>query len=213
MSNDSQMRKDLHDLLNQLTVFQGGLRFLSRELKEPVYLEKLEKMNNAFKKTVDLAKSIQSHVKAESGEMIKGEVSIFYLCYMSECLVDKEKIITECEKILYSSQKNNIEYDITGMLALRGNLFIQLLEGDRDHVLNLYQKISKDKRHQHVHILSEGFMPKRSFPEWSMKYVITGPQNEDQISSFLTEDFRLHPRALSHSETLALLTFFHHFKG
>ena len=74
----------------------------------------------------------------------------------------------EFAAILDASKKNNPETDITGMLVFTGREFIQLLEGDKEKVQALYEKITQDNRHHSTRVFYEGGISKRSFYGWSM---------------------------------------------
>ncbi len=51
--------------------------------------------------------------------------------------------------------------------------FIQVLEGDKEKVTNLYDKISKDIRHKGIINVVKGDVEKRQFNDWSMGYKST----------------------------------------
>ena len=50
-------------------------------------------------------------------------------------------------KILKSSQKNNLESGVTGALIFRSDLYFQYLEGPIEAVDKTFEKIKLDKRH------------------------------------------------------------------
>ena len=103
-------------------------------------------------------------------------------------LFAKEELVT----LLETSQKNNVKKDITGMLLYRGGNFIQVIEGEADTVLELFETIKKDPRHKDVTLLSQDPIKSRQFPSWSM-----GFRNIDQMTvaelegftDFLSDDF------------------------
>lgn len=69
---------------------------------------------------------------------------------------------------------NNPSLDITGMLVYNGGNFIQALEGPKESVTQLFEKISKDERHRNVLVLLSGGIDKREFPDWAMKIIDQG---------------------------------------
>lgn len=81
----------------------------------------------------------------------------------------------EIEKILNTSVENNKINNITGILVYSSNRFLQVLEGDSDVILNLYDKIKEDKRHKNSVMISLKSIDKRLFPGWHMgsKYLKT----------------------------------------
>lgn len=72
------------------------------------------------------------------------------------------------QEILSASHFHNTKLGITGMLLyVEGNI-MQVLEGEKDKVEALYQKIQRDTRHNNVFILTQGYIEQRSFGKWSM---------------------------------------------
>lgn len=76
----------------------------------------------------------------------------------------------ELEEILEKSRKNNNKRDVTGLLIVKGRTFLQCLEGEKNDVLFIYEKIQKDDRHTNVIDLIEEDINERLFPNWSMGY-------------------------------------------
>ena len=77
----------------------------------------------------------------------------------------------EIGRILQSCKVNNPKSEIGGVLHYGNGYFLQVLEGPETDVQTLYQRISKDTRHQDVRTLDECRIESRRFPDWSMKYV------------------------------------------
>lgn len=77
----------------------------------------------------------------------------------------------EIGRILQACKINNPKREIGGVLHYGHGYFLQVLEGPEKDVDALYQKISKDPRHQDVRTLDERRVDERRFPDWSMKYV------------------------------------------
>ncbi len=75
---------------------------------------------------------------------------------------------TEIEKILEASNRKNGDKDITGVLLYSKTKFIQVLEGDSDEILKLYDKIKEDNRHINVVLISLKPITERYFPSWQM---------------------------------------------
>lgn len=107
--------------------------------------------------------------------------------------------------VLNASQSNNEERYITGYLVHNGESFMQLIEGPRAEVENIYDRILKDKRHTGVvRILAER-AEKRAFPRWSMNYFRVDKNGhsgtmmvrcDDPVDSLMTADA---PRDLIHT--------------
>ena len=78
--------------------------------------------------------------------------------------------VDELEDILEQAQSNNSRNGITGALVYIDGSFLQILEGEKDRVQTLMQKISKDILHETVSVLHEGkLQPQRSLSgKWPM---------------------------------------------
>lgn len=72
--------------------------------------------------------------------------------------------------MLSKAKDYNTEHGITGCLLYHNNHFLQLLEGEENQVLNLFQKISMDDRHHSVEILESEHTQNRVFDDWSMAF-------------------------------------------
>jgi adenylate cyclase len=78
----------------------------------------------------------------------------------------------DIDQIVETSQRNNPGRKITGMLLASGDLFYQLLEGPKDQIDLLYERISKDSRHEQVVLLeSEVGDFARICPDWAMQKI------------------------------------------
>ena len=72
--------------------------------------------------------------------------------------------------ILVSAREYNSKNNITGCLLFHNKVFLQLLEGDDEVVLNLYEAIKKDKRHSNITLLVKEIVQENMFPGWSMAF-------------------------------------------
>jgi len=110
----------------------------------------------------------------------------------------------ELESILEVSRRNNLAQDITGLLILKNQYFMQALEGEKIAVQTLYKKVKQDPRHTDVSIISQEEISSRSFSGWTM-----GFKNLDTLSSIdsqklinfahtdlITADFATQPSAI-----------------
>jgi Sensors of blue-light using FAD len=73
-------------------------------------------------------------------------------------------------KILETARNFNSKNEITGCLLFHNNEFIQIIEGEKAKLLQLYDSIKNDKRHSSVLLLAEDEIKERIFPNWSMAY-------------------------------------------
>lgn len=96
------------------------------------------------------------------------EEKIYHLSYVStgcDCL-KYENI----KSILESSNQNNKENGITGILVYCNKHFFQILEGEENSVKELYETIAIDSRHDNVIKIHEGIIENRNFANWSMAF-------------------------------------------
>ncbi len=75
------------------------------------------------------------------------------------------------DEIIRQAQARNIQDGITGVLCFDNGCFFQALEGERDAVEALYDRILEDDRHQEVWLLWKRPVVQRLFDKWSMKYI------------------------------------------
>ena len=84
--------------------------------------------------------------------------------------------LDELEDILEQARDNNTNSGITGALVYVDGFFLQILEGDKNSVLELMRRISDDVRHETMTILQAGDIPGSTFADWKMAYVGASPE-------------------------------------
>jgi hypothetical protein len=101
---------------------------------------------------------------------------LYQLTYASEANIglDSRGVNLEVGRILTKSKNNNAQANIGGVLYYADGYFFQVLEGDKESVQSLYEKISDDVRHSHVKILLEGYVDDPQFSNWTMHFVPAG---------------------------------------
>ena len=77
---------------------------------------------------------------------------------------------TALSDILNVSKRCNTRDDISGILMYYDRLFFQVLEGDKDLVVNCYARILRDPRHSSISLMWEGEAETRAFASWAMGY-------------------------------------------
>ena len=76
--------------------------------------------------------------------------------------------LNEIHSILTSSLRNNETLNITGLLAVYQNSFVQVLEGPLAGVSTIFDRIVVDPRNEKVTLLGTREVENRKFPDWSM---------------------------------------------
>jgi hypothetical protein len=110
------------------------------------------------------------------------EKPLIQLVYVSTARFDD--IESELLAIQNAAVRNNREDVITGVLLHRSGRFLQLLEGDPDNVIPLYERILEDPRHTDCRLLVQRECSERSASSWSM-----GVLNLDGVSSDFDQIF------------------------
>lgn len=76
----------------------------------------------------------------------------------------------EITDILNKSRSNNLKLNITGLLLYHEGSILQILEGEREVIYSLFNKIRLDERHKSIIKLLDKNIKERSFPDWSMGF-------------------------------------------
>ena len=108
------------------------------------------------------------------------------------------------DSILETSRKNNPARGITGLLCFGEGLFMQVLEGGRDEVCELYNAIVRDARHANVRLLRYEEIPERRFGSWTMGQVNIAKVNPALLLKY-AEKAVLNPFTSSGRASMALL--------
>jgi hypothetical protein len=105
--------------------------------------------------------------------------------------------------IMKQSKTNNAKSGITGVLCLSEGIFLQVLEGGRSAVSQLYNRIAGDARHRDVVLLHYQEINERRFAGWSMGEVNMARLNPALLLKY-SETATLDPYAVSGAVSMAL---------
>jgi len=108
------------------------------------------------------------------------------------------------DSILEQSRENNLRQGITGMLCFSDDIFMQVLEGGRDEVCELFNAIVRDQRHLDVRILVYEETAERRFGSWTMGQVNLAKVNPALLLKYC-EKAVLNPFGCSGRASMALL--------
>lgn len=124
------------------------------------------------------------------------------LIYASEAAenLDPGKVQT----LLEHARRSNRLHDITGMLIFDRRYFLQVLEGDRQSLTDLYGHFVKDNRHRRLLLLGVEAIAQRLFSDWSMGFAAA---DESRRGLYLRHGSsgRFEPHSLSAEGALAVL--------
>lgn len=123
------------------------------------------------------------------------------LMYASRAVaaIDQEELVA----ILRQSKANNPKAGITGVLCFSEGIFMQALEGGRNAINALYNRIVADSRHSDVVLLTYDEIAERRFASWSMGQVNMARLNPALLLKY-SECARLDPYAISGKVSAAL---------
>ena len=109
------------------------------------------------------------------------------------------------DEILDEARPRNASLGVTGALLFCNNHFLQVLEGEKHAVLQVYGAISSDPRHTGLQILESRPVASRQFQDWNL---CCGIFEEDQEvfrhEPAMNEGFR--PEVLTPASALGLLS-------
>lgn len=108
------------------------------------------------------------------------------------------------DSILAQSRARNPSMGITGILCHGGDYFMQVLEGGRTAVNQLYADIVRDPRHRDVVVLHYEEIAERRFGGWTMGQVNVAKINPSIVLKY-SELPRLDPYMVSGRVSMALL--------
>ena len=92
------------------------------------------------------------------------------LIYRSDCS-DSFMPNDDLRTLVSQSAENNRAANITGLLILSGDSFLQVLEGPADDVNRLFRRIMADPRHQNIRLISYEQIGPTYFDDWDMHLV------------------------------------------
>ncbi|MHA6491647.1 BLUF domain-containing protein [Pseudomonas borbori] len=107
-------------------------------------------------------------------------------------------------EILDSSQRNNPARGLTGILCCNADIFLQALEGPRDAVNALYNRIGEDTRHKDLTILDYAEIDARRYANWSMGWAGAKQVNRELFLKYSGSD-RFDPFSMSAAQIGNLL--------
>lgn len=108
-------------------------------------------------------------------------------------------------EILPTARRRNRELDVTGLLLVHDDWFVQALEGRRAAVSDLLLSIGADDRHAEMEVAVFQPIDRRLFEDWSMALARYAPEM-DRLIDAVRDEGRLDPKRLEPVVLLMLLT-------
>ncbi|MDT0677850.1 BLUF domain-containing protein [Autumnicola musiva] len=117
----------------------------------------------------------------------------YAICYVSTAR--SELPTTEIEHILQITEKNNNAQNLTGLLLYSDGNFFQVLEGEKEEVYSLYNKIKTDRNHHSVIQIFGKCIDKEYFDGYRSKFI----SSEAQYQPEAIEQYLQHVKMLDQS--------------
>ena len=109
--------------------------------------------------------------------------NLFTLVYLSNATNAMSE--DELKEILTVSRKNNPAVNVSGVLIYCDGNILQVLEGAKEDVYKVYDKIKLDPRHDELIILQSREISARTFEDWSMGFRATTKSEFDELEGYL----------------------------
>ncbi|MFD2564440.1 BLUF domain-containing protein [Aquimarina rubra] len=95
----------------------------------------------------------------------------------------------EVNELFKFVKKNNNSKNITGILMYSDGNFFQVLEGEKDQIQSLFEKILLDSRHYDVIKIFDRAIPNCSFSQYHSSFIVLGEKyNHKELQHFLREE-------------------------
>ncbi|WP_285295292.1 BLUF domain-containing protein [Aureimonas altamirensis] len=94
------------------------------------------------------------------------EEPLHTICYISMLLEEIPQ--RDVKRLAATFSASNLEVGITGCMGIRRREVMQVLEGPRDVVEDLYRRIQVDSRHARITLMVSTGILRRRFDGWGM---------------------------------------------
>ena len=116
---------------------------------------------------MDEAALVQALADDQSQRLIP-DAGVYYLIYVSRAREPMSE--ADLKALLATARQNNRELGVTGFLIYQDGYFMQMLEGQRERVEPLMERIARDPRHEEPSVIIRGQARQRLFTDWSMGF-------------------------------------------
>lgn len=132
--------------------------------------------------------------------------TLYHLIYTSKAT---EQFKTkELDSLMKQARFNNFIYQVTGLLLYGEAQFIQVLEGEKNNIDVIMDKITQDKRHTQIDIITYQPIHERAFDSWNMGLALLSQQNALQKKLIQQCSVELNFEALSNYEANLIIKAF-----
>lgn len=157
-----------------------GVKMIAEGVENPAQLLELRNFGcdfvqgYLFYRPLEKNQFIEAVEQSFESDRTRHEPPLFFLLYTSQATGKLEK--NHIAALLEKTRLANCGRGITGCLLHQDGYFMQYLEGDKQNVLALLERIQQDPRHCNFNVITQGSEYHRVFPEWSMGFREIGHQ-------------------------------------
>ncbi|MBF9143915.1 BLUF domain-containing protein [Hymenobacter properus] len=109
--------------------------------------------------------------------------SLHHLVYQSSATTGLNE--AELTALLTQSRNWNHGHELTGLLLYSNGDIMQVLEGPKEEVYYIFNRIAQDARHGRVVKLSDGPIAARRFSQWSMGFKALKPEEFTNLQGYV----------------------------
>ncbi|MFD2717278.1 BLUF domain-containing protein [Hymenobacter monticola] len=109
--------------------------------------------------------------------------TLHHLVYQSAATTGLNE--AELTALLAQSRAWNHGHDLTGLLLYSNGDIMQVLEGPKEEVYYIFNRIAQDARHGRVVKLSDGPIAGRHFSQWSMGFKALKPEEFIHLQGYV----------------------------
>lgn len=109
---------------------------------------------------------------------------LYNLCYVSSAINTLSE--EDLEHLFRVNKRNNTHLNISGILVYNNGNFLQILEGEKLRIQNLFRKIRQDSRHNNIIKLIDTSIEERIFDDYELGFVtVDDNKKRKQLTSYL----------------------------
>ena len=90
-------------------------------------------------------------------------------------------------ELLGEAERNNTRTGLTGALAVHGDQFLQVIEGDPGVLDVLRRRLERDARHRDIVVLDRRRITERRFEGWTMASARISPELAPELEALMAD--------------------------
>ena len=109
----------------------------------------------------------------------------------------------DLKALLNKAKFNNSRKDISGCLIYYNKMFVQILEGEKQIVEDLFSKIKLDPRHKDINVSRLHFTGEKIFSRWSMGYIDHNAMDDKLIKELFKSNLITYSKILNRTSQVS----------